>query len=50
VPALVPGKFEQGLNIASGLLNWGESLHARLCIHAYMSQWWCGCNACHWVQ
>lgn len=24
VPALVPGRFGQGLNIASGLLNWGE--------------------------
>ena len=24
VPAFVPGRFGQGLNIASGLLNWGE--------------------------
>lgn len=45
VPALVPGKFDQGLNIASGLLNWGESLHVRLCMHS-TSQCWCHCNAC----
>jgi hypothetical protein len=24
VPAFAPGKFGQGLNIASGVLNWGE--------------------------